>query len=106
MKVTINPQFTRCTIERENSPKIYRESTLMYHIKQELQAQGYDVITKDLSKEPGNMLSPGCYGLIARNRDFQIYYPNYCIDNAFTHYNSNEPLTLFIHGDNPSWNSK
>jgi hypothetical protein len=101
MKVTINPQFTRCTVEREDSPKIYRESTLMYHIKKELQAQGYDVITKDLSKEDGNMLSPGCYGIIARNRSFQIYFDDYQLRFNYEDYNKTGTLTLHIQGEKP-----
>lgn len=71
----------------------------MYHIKQELQAQGYDVITKDLSKEPGNLLSPPCYGIIARNRDFQIYYDNYQLRFNYEDYNQKGTLILSIQGD-------
>lgn len=95
MIITINN--STITVNRNNSPKIYKDSTLMCHIKRELQKLNYDVISKDLSKEPGNMLSPGCYGIIDRNRNYQIYYPNYCIDNAYTHYNDGK-LILSING--------
>lgn len=67
----------------------------MHHIKKELIKLGYDVITKDLSKEPGNMLSTGCYGIIARDRSFQMYYPRYCINDAYKDYNSGT-LELYI----------
>jgi hypothetical protein len=86
MKVTLNQH--NLVIERENSPKVYKDSTLMTWVKRELQRQGHDVITKDLSKEDGNLLSDGCYGITARNRDFQAYYPNYCINNAYEDYNA------------------
>ena len=85
MKVTCT---TTCLIERLDSPKIYKDSTLMYHIARELQKQGYDCFRKDLSKEPGNMLSSGCYGIIARDRSYQIYYSSYCIRDACTDYNN------------------
>lgn len=85
-----------CTVYREDGPKVYKDSTLMTWIKRELKKQGFDVIMKDLSKEPGNLLSDGCYGLVARNRDFQIYDPNYCIRNAYEMYNKNGVLFLNV----------
>ncbi len=74
-------------VMREDSPKVYKNSTLMTWIKRELQKQGYDVIMKDLSKEPGNLLSTPCYGIIARDRTYQIYDSNYCIKNSYSEYN-------------------
>ena len=97
MKLTINNNHI--IIERLDSPKLYKDSTLMTHIKRQLQAQGNDVISKDLSKELGNLLSNGCYGIIARDRSYQIYYPNYCIDNAYKHYNQGK-LILDISSEN------
>lgn len=85
-------------VTRTDSHKIYKDSTLMIHVKRELQKLNYDVITKDLSKEPGNLLSTPCYGIIDRNRNYQIYYANYCIDDAYQHYN-NGSVTLSISGD-------
>jgi hypothetical protein len=88
MKVTLNTNI--CIVTRGDSPKTYRDSTLMTWVKRELQSQGYDVITKDLSKEPGNLLSDGCFGVIARDRSFVIWDTNYCIDYAYMAYNAGE----------------
>lgn len=93
MKLTFKND--KILVERLDSPKMYRDSTLMCHIKRELQKLNYDVISKDLSKEAGNMLSNGCYGIIARDRSFQIYHNTYCIYPAYQAYNTNG-LTLTI----------
>lgn len=89
MKVTLNDNT--CIVERENGPKVYKESTLMTWVKRELQRQGYDVIMKDLSKEDGNLLSEGCYGVISRNRksfkSFVVWYPAYCLRANYEFYN-------------------
>jgi hypothetical protein len=94
MKVILG--INTCTVEREDGPRVYKESTLMTWIKRELQAQGHDVIMKDLSKEPGNLLSTGCYGIIARDRHFQIYFANYCIRPSYEDYNKRRVLHLNV----------
>lgn len=94
MKVTLGN--LTCKVEREDGPRIYKDSTLMTHVRRELQRQGYDVIMKDLSKEPGNLLSDGCYGVLARDRSFVVYDPNYCIDYAYKAYNHRGEVTLSV----------
>ena len=94
MEVTLNAH--NCIVKRGNSPKLYSESTLMYHIARELKRQGFDVFSKDLSKEAGNMLSKGCYGIIDRKRQYQIYYPNYCISRVYEDYNQRGELVLTV----------
>lgn len=89
MKVRLEKDY--CVVDRENGQKIYKESTLMTHVKRQLQRQGYDVIMKDLSKEPGNLLSDGCYGVISRNRKaadaFVVWYSDYAIRPCYERYN-------------------
>ena len=95
MKVTLGN--TTCKVERGDSQRIYKDSTLMTHIRRELQRQGYDVITKDLSRDKGNLLSPGCYGVRTRKLDetpntFVIVHSDYCIDSAYKSYNRGQVM--------------
>jgi hypothetical protein len=95
MKVQLKKYI--CIIEREESDKkIYKDSTLFTHIKRELQKQGYDVISKDLSKERGNLLSNGAYGIIARDRSWQMMYSNYCVEPAYKKYNGEEGVLIIV----------
>lgn len=100
MRVTINENKTGIIVERLDSKKVYKDSTLMTWVRRDLQSKGYDCIMKDLSKEPGNMLSSGCYGIIDRKRRYQIHYPLYQIRNMYTDYNIPSGfITLYITGD-------
>jgi hypothetical protein len=68
----------------------------MTWVRRELQRQGFDVIMKDLSKEPGNLLSDGCYGLVHRQRDYQIYFADYCLRFSYEDYNKKDALILNV----------
>lgn len=94
MEVTLNTN--NCIVKRGNSPKLYSESTLMYHIARELKRQGFDVFSKDLSKEAGNLLSEGCYGIIDRKRQYQIYFAPYCLRFSYEDYNKAGELILNV----------
>ena len=94
MEVTLNAH--NCIVKRGNSPKLYTESTLMYHIARELKRQGFDVFAKDLSKESGNLLSQGCYGIIDRKRQYQIYFVDYCLRANYEDYNKRGELVLTV----------
>lgn len=94
MEVALNTH--NCIVKRGNSPKLYSESTLMYHIARELKRQGFDVFSKDLSKGAGNLLSEGCWGIIARDRSMQIWFEPYCLRRSYEDYNKTGELILNV----------
>lgn len=62
MRVTINDDKTRCTIESEPGDPAFRdggwgdgESRLLYHVKLALREQGYDMVKKRMWKD-GHMV--------------------------------------------------
>lgn len=73
MKVTLNIKKRVCTVKREdNDPKFNDsewgsgESRLLYHVKNILNAKGYDLIKKRMCKD-GHMVSEDQLYLRSRN---------------------------------------
>lgn len=105
MRFEISPKKTFITVYRENGdPRMKDLSQLIYNLKKVMRKAGYTgLIKKDLSKEPGNMLSEGCYGLIVRKdclgleKGDQIHDGNYVLMNDATRrYNQNGSCQLLI----------
>jgi len=89
MRFEINEAKTYVKVYRESDdPRMNNLSQLIYNLKKIMHKAGYKgLIKKDLSKEPGNMLSEGCYGLIVRRacagleKGDQIHDSEYVLTN-------------------------
>lgn len=58
---------------KDGDPYMKNLSQLMYHLKKAMEKAGYkNLIKKDLSNEPGNLLSQGCYGLVFRKDSLDL----------------------------------
>ena len=77
-----------------HDPKIYRESTLFYHVARHLKTvYGLDVIRKDAAKD-GNLTSEGNYYVTDRKRRFAWHFSEYQIAFAYERFNLGHPVYL------------
>lgn len=88
---------TWCTVERGDGPKIYTDSLLFAHIRDELKKQGYDVIKKCPAKD-GHLIAMPYY---VRSRDlkqpgFAITDDLYAVRAAYSDYNKGEVVGLRV----------
>ena len=67
--------------------RLYKEPTVWYHIKKELNKQGYDFIKKELAKD-GHMVNDGVYYIRSRDKSISIYQSDYMADSIVDKYNS------------------
>jgi hypothetical protein len=77
MKVELNLEKGFCKVTKEKGDPYFSsggyanaESTFLYHVKRELQKQGYDVIKKRISSDPGNLVDD--YAQWVRTRNWNI----------------------------------
>jgi hypothetical protein len=83
MKVTLSN--STCTLSREPGDKrISHESTVGYHMKRELNAQGYHFVRLNPSKHG---LTSCKVGLIDRKANIILWHERYAIENAATEFN-------------------
>ena len=93
MKVTFDLNKKTCSVERQKSPKIYRDSVLLHQIKMELIRQGHDVIKKPMSKD-GHLVSEGQHYLRERSGKWCIWWASYQIVDAYKLYNAGKLVLL------------
>ena len=93
MKLTLD--HSSMLIERETTdPKIYKESTFFFRLKNALQKKGLDCIYKDASKD-GHLME----GYYIRDRKWRwcMTDDDYAIRNAYTSFNASETIRMTIH---------
>lgn len=105
MKVLIEPTHLdagTCTVTPDaDDPTFYQESRLMYHIKKELNRQGYDLIKKRMWKD-GHLVDDEQQYIRTRKptgdpqNDIYIYDPHWQIRNAAKSYREDGKLTLAV----------
>ena len=86
MKVTV--EQNQISIERENSPKIYSESTLLHKIKLELIEQGHDVIKKRMWKDGHMMGDESSQYIRERNWKWCAFDNDYVLRLSYKDYNA------------------
>jgi len=109
MKVTLHPSghphaYGRCIVEREEGDEgFYSDSRLMYHMKQELNSQGFDFIKKRMWRD-GHLVDDSQQYLRERkkgrndNDPMMIWWPNYSVCNAYPEYNGFVRVTFMYWG--------
>lgn len=116
MKVTLNQSghpkaYGTCIVEREpGDPYFYTDSVMMYHMKQELNKQGYDLIKKRMWRD-GHLVDDRQQYLRSRNVKaknlIMIWWPHYSVRNAFPDFNSGEyTVKFFFDGETINNNQK
>lgn len=98
MRITQGPQG-EILLRRENGPRYYRDSTLLYHAAILLRTMGADVIRKDAGKD-GNLTSEGSYYLRDRKRNYCWHYPQYQLRFLYQDYNEDK-VCLLAEGEFP-----
>lgn len=74
-----------CTLRREpGDPRISHESTVGYHMKRLLNAQGHHFVRMNPSRHG---LTSCSVGMIDRKADVAIWHERYAIENAATEFN-------------------
>jgi len=109
MKVVI--KGTQCTVTREPKDPRFKNttwgsgaSTLLYHVKQELIKQGYDLIKKRMWKD-GHLVDDTCLYLRTRkptgnpNKDIYVWDGNYMIRNIADKFNQEGEVTYNVMRD-------
>jgi hypothetical protein len=87
-------------VKREaNDPKYYNESILMYHVKNELIKQGYNVIKKLMYKD-GNLVSDTEYYIRDRKSNYAFWFSDYALRFSYEDFNSGQVIYNGI-GDIP-----
>ena len=93
MRIELNDHA--CVIMRGESPKAYKETTLLYHIKQALQGMGHDVIKKRMWKD-GHLVDDSQGYIRTRNTDprkgpaWCLHFDAYALRFLFEDYNTGE----------------
>ena len=84
-------------VKRNNTKKIYNESTLFFKIKQELNNKGFDLIKKEIHKDGHMMGGDGVYYLRDRNWKYCFIDNDYQIRALYRDYNDVElqQVTLY-----------
>jgi hypothetical protein len=77
---------TGLTVDRDNGPKIYRESALWYAIKKELANQGLRFVKKRPDKD--GYLTDAPFYLRAPRGEMAIWDSSYAVRAAFVAYNA------------------
>ena len=75
--------------------RLYKESTVWYHIKEELNKQGYDFIKKEMAKD-GHMVDDGEYYIRSRDKSIRIYQNDYATESIVDKYNSCKAFHLTV----------
>ena len=75
--------------------RFHKESTVWYHIKEELNKQGYDFIKKEMAKD-GHMVDDGEYYIRSRDKSIRIYQNNYATESIVDKYNSCKAFHLTV----------
>ena len=93
----MNIQIKKNTVvvtRTNDKEKFYNESTFLYHIKNELIENGYDVIKKRMWKD-GHMMGDDTTQYIRdRNCKFAIYDGEWMIRSLYDDYNESGQVTL------------
>ena len=79
--------------------RFYKESTVWYHIKEELNKQGYDFIKKEMAKD-GYMIDDGVYYIRSRDGSIRIYQGDYDRESIVDKYNSCRAFHLTVNNMN------
>lgn len=86
-----------CTLVREKGDKrISHESTVAYHMKRQLNAQGFHFVRMNPSKHG---LTACTVGLIDRKAKIALWHERYAIENAATEFNHGKVWLMRV--DNP-----
>jgi len=85
------------TVSRDGGKKLYSESVFLYHLKQALQRDGYDVIKKLMPKD-GHLVADTQHYIVSHNRNhgFAIWDSAYAIRFTYEPYNQDGEVTLAV----------
>ena len=106
MKVNLNFDKHYCEVTREEGDPLFSrggwgdaESTFLYHVKQELIKQGYDVIKKRMWKD-GHMVDDSQQYVRSRkltdDSGFMIFNGSYAIHDAGSEFNKEGSYNLYL----------
>jgi len=102
VKVILDFEESVCRVEREDGPKIYDESILLFAVKCSLRAQGHDVIKKLMWKD-GHLVSESQHYIRTRKAPtsdsydqsrFMIWDTEYAIRRVTEPYNEDGVVIL------------
>lgn len=102
MKVTLDFGYKTCTVlKEEGDPRFHNtdwasaESTFLYHVKKELEKQGYDVIKKRMWKD-GHLVDDTQQYIRTRKDGFYIYNDYHAICDAGEEFNETGNVNLAL----------
>ena len=83
---------TYCSLHREkNDPRLYHESTVVFHLKRLLNGDGYHFTRMNPSKHG---LTSCNVGLWDRKAGIVLWHERYAVENAATEFNSEKIVML------------
>lgn len=97
MRIEFDIDNRTCTVHRDGGPKVYRDSTLLHQVKQELIAQGYSVIKKRAAKD-GHLVDDDLHYIRARDHTWAMWHADHQIESACESYNQEGKVTLVLEG--------